>query len=411
MNIRIDGIGDDDLETFYTVLSTPFAFDLPDDEEERATRLAEMGSLAEPDRARCAFDGDEMVGTLGAFTLPMTIPGASTTAAGTTMVTVLPSHRRRGALRGMMSAHLADTRQRGEFMAALWASDSGIYHRFGFGMAAVNADIEIERYHVGLHRSLPPPGRVRMVSKDEFRRAATPLYADVASGRPGMFQRNEAWWNRRLRDRKSDRDGATAFRFALAEGDTGPEGYIMYRLKAGPWANDHGDGEIKVVELINATPTAAEALWAYALNHDLTAKITAHNIAEDDPLFSLLDAWRRAAPKITDNLWVRLVDVREALSTRRYTLDGALTMKIRDPFFDTLDTLMISVTDGSATVQRTTGDADLELDVEDLSAAYLGRPRFRQLARAGRLSGAGDALRTADLLFSWDPAPWCQEVF
>ena len=86
-------------------------------------------------------------------------------------------------------------------------------------------------------------------------------------------------------------------------------------------------------------------------------------------------------------------------------------MKIRDPFFDTLDTLMISVTDGSATVQRTTGDADLELDVEDLSAAYLGRPRFRQLARAGRLSGAGDALRTADLLFSWDPAPWCQEVF
>ena len=30
---------------------------------------------------------------------------------------------------------------------------------------------------------------------------------------------------------------------------------------------------------------------------------------------------------------------------------------------------------------------------------------------AGRVHGDADALRRADAMFSWDPLPWCPEVF
>lgn len=409
MTLRVATIEDDDFEAFVTAISTPFAFDIPEDEKER--RFAEMRTLHEVDRARAAFDGDQIVGTLGAFTLPMTIPGGSCSVAGTTVVTVLPSHRRRGALRGMMTAHLADTRARGEFMAALWASDSAIYHRFGYGMAAVDAQIDVDRGHVSLHRLAPRPGSVRMVAKAEFRKLAEPVYERVATGRPGMYTRSAPWWDRRLRDRASDRHGATALRFAVVDGEEGIDGYVMYRLEPGKWEDGHGDGKVTVRELIATSPRAYASLWSYVFGHDLVVKICAENLPEDDPVFSLLDGWRRAAPEISDNLWVRVLDVPAALTARRYSVDGTLAIQVSDPLYDSLDTYRLTVEDGRGQVERVTIDSDIQLDIEDLSAAYLGRPRLRQLARAGRLAGTAEALVTADRMFAWDPAPWCQETF
>lgn len=410
MNIRVGGIGPGDVERFLLAMSTPFGFDLPADERE--SRVEEFRRLFEVDRARCAFDGDEIVGTLGAFTLPMTVPGGTRVpVGGTTMVTVLPSHRRRGALRRMIEAHFDEVRDRGESMAALWASDSAIYHRFGFGMATVSAHVTIERDHAHFHRLAPDALPVRMVSPDDILELARPPYEAELGRRPGMYARNEAWWERRLRDRKSDRDGATAFRYAVVERSGTVEGYIQYRIKAGPWTENHGDGEIRVRELIGTTPQASASLWSFALGHDLTAKISAGNLPEDDPLFSLLDGPRRSAPRVLDQMWLRILDIDSALNARSYAADGAVTMSIHDPMDGTLTTRRLAVVDGTPTVDSHVGDADIHLDIEDLSAAYLGRSRFRELSRAGRLTGASEALTLADNMFGWDPAPWCQETF
>ena len=49
--------------------------------------------------------------------------------SGVTVVGVYPSHRRRGILRQMMRAQLDDVHERGEPIAALWASEAAIYGR------------------------------------------------------------------------------------------------------------------------------------------------------------------------------------------------------------------------------------------------------------------------------------------
>ena len=67
-----------------------------------------------------------MVSTIGAYSLEMTVPGNVVPRGGTTVVTVSPTHRRRGLLTEMMKRHFDDVRERAEPIAALWASESEI---------------------------------------------------------------------------------------------------------------------------------------------------------------------------------------------------------------------------------------------------------------------------------------------
>src|ERR1700744_4003067 len=87
------------------------------------------------ERMHAAFDDGKIVGGAGAFPYRMSVPGGGSVAAGgTTVVGVLPTHRRRGVLTSMMRAQLEDCRARGEVAAYLWASEGTIYGRFGYGL-------------------------------------------------------------------------------------------------------------------------------------------------------------------------------------------------------------------------------------------------------------------------------------
>ncbi|HEY8818342.1 MAG TPA: GNAT family N-acetyltransferase, partial [Candidatus Limnocylindrales bacterium] len=70
--------------------------------------------LWEPDRLIGAVDGGKWVGTGGAYSFGLTVPGGEIGAAGITMIGVSPSHRRRGILRQMMRWLLDQSRERGE---------------------------------------------------------------------------------------------------------------------------------------------------------------------------------------------------------------------------------------------------------------------------------------------------------
>ena len=54
----------------------------------------------------------------------------------------------------MMEAQLRDVRERGEPVAALWASEETIYGRFGYGLASLALHVEAERSAV---RDPPEP--------------------------------------------------------------------------------------------------------------------------------------------------------------------------------------------------------------------------------------------------------------
>ncbi|HMC69737.1 MAG TPA: GNAT family N-acetyltransferase, partial [Mycobacteriales bacterium] len=108
----------DELPAFFALLSTAFGEDFHDAE-------VEVESLtAEPERTLAAFDGADIVGTAGAFTFELTVPGGQLPAAGVTYVGVRPTHRRRGLLGTMMRRQLHEVHDRGEPVAVLWASEA-----------------------------------------------------------------------------------------------------------------------------------------------------------------------------------------------------------------------------------------------------------------------------------------------
>src|SRR4051794_5410858 len=84
---------------------------------ERFPRFLPLG------RMHAGFEEGRVVGGAGAFTFELSVPGGQVPCGGVTVVGVYPTHRRRGALRALMRAQLDDVHERGEPIAALWASE------------------------------------------------------------------------------------------------------------------------------------------------------------------------------------------------------------------------------------------------------------------------------------------------
>lgn len=402
MGLEVRAATADNIAEFRQVLGRAFGWEPPQERE------ASFGRIWEPERSFCVFDGDRMVATSGAFSLEMTIPGGIVPTAGTTMVSVLPTHRRRGALRRMMRAHLAEVQVKEEPLAALWASDSGIYGRFGYGCASQHHDLTIDRHQAGSHRLAPSAAEVTLIDSAEAQRRIPPIYDRIRLTRSGFFRRSDAWWAERwFADPASNRDGATALRFAVANDDSG---YFIYRQKS-HWEDGHGAGEVMVLDLMASSPQGWAGLWGLALSHDLVKRVTADRRPPDDPVFDLVAARRRVSGPLGDALWVRPHDLLKALAARRYQVEGRLVLEVHDPFLERISVVEIEGGPDGAAAQESDANPDLILDIEDLGASYMGWSRFRTLAKSGRIKGGYDSLTKADQMFSWDPQPWCPEVF
>ncbi|MEX0786279.1 MAG: GNAT family N-acetyltransferase, partial [Dehalococcoidia bacterium] len=245
-------------------------------------------ALCEFDRTLAAFDGDEIVGTTGIFSFDMTVPGATMPVAGVSWVSVKPTHRRQGALTQIMQRQLNDVRDRGEAIAALWASESIIYGRFGYGLAAQGIELKIAREHTSFAHQPEVCGRTRLVSRDDALQAWPAVYDRVLPSRPGMYSRSEAWWSHHALGEHDDRGGGFSGRFYVQyEEDGEPQGYARYRIQSGD--NDGAPGgTLAVQELIAATDAAYAGLWRYVFGVDLVATIRARWRSVDEPLMWML---------------------------------------------------------------------------------------------------------------------------
>ena len=386
-------------------------------------RLRLLGRLFEADRSLAAFDpalpaSAGPVGIAGAYTFLMSVPGGLLPAAGVTYVAVLPTHRRRGILRSLMRRQLADIAARGEPIAALWASESPLYGRYGYGRATTQASFRFARGEGALSAVAPADAALRLRIAEPAAATAelAKVYETVLPHQPGFFTRNDAWWERTLYDPEEDRHGFSPLRCVLAEDGSGPRGYALYRAK-GRWDDDTflPDSLLDVHELVAADPAAAAALWRDLLSRDLLTEITARLRPADDPvLYQLLDP-RRARPQTHDGLWVRIIDLPAALARRAYSCPVDLVLEVTDELLPGNAgrwRLRAGGPDEGARCERTAEAADVRLDVRELGAAYLGGTRLGTLAAAGlvRQSRPG-ALARLSAAMAWDPAPWCPRIF
>ena len=410
-------VAEDELAAFLAV-DQHASHGTPMSERAHANFLARL----EFGRILAAFDGDTIVGGTGAFSFQMRVPGTMAAVAGVSLVAVLPSHRRQGILSALMRRQLAEVSERGEAVAVLFASESGIYRRYGYGRASWHAAYRLQRGEGTLAPGAPAdPGlRLRIAEPLSARAELAKVYDLALAERPGLYARTGPWWDRLLTDPHSEDGSSRQIRCVLAEDDSGPRAYAVF-TSTDRWDEDAGlpRGVLEVSEAIATDPAATAALWDNLLSRDLVSEFRARMRPVDDPLLHLLADPRRVRSVVSDGLWVRLADVGRALAQRHYASPVDVVIEVADELCPhnagrwRLAAQASAAPAGfRATCERTTAPADVVLPVRAVGAAYLGGTGLKAMASAGLITevtpGSLAALSTA---MSWEPAPWCPMTF
>jgi len=402
------------LAEFDTVVSGAFYADVHEDQPKAL-------ALLDPARTHGIFDGTTLIGGGTMLARSMTLPGAGPVPiAAVSWVGIAADQRRRGALTTLMRAQLHGLHESGgDAVAVLWASEGGIYGRFGYGLASRRTTLTVPR---GAElRSDVDAGseRVALLEPDAAAPAVRKVHAEYAATRIGGLSRPEPAWELTFYDPERWRGGATAMRCAVVSG-----GYALFRVKEN-WDGRHGPQHtVRVHELAALTPTAHAALWRFLTHLDLVGEVRYGNAPTDDPLPFMLDNPRHAATDLNDGMYVRLVDVDRALLARRYSAPLDIVIDLSDEFCPwNAGRWHLSVSDsgsgsgfgsgsGDVRVERTDADADLACSSTDLGAVYLGSSRLSALAAAGRVRELRPgAVRAATAAFAAEHGPHCLEVF
>lgn len=357
------------------------------------------------ERTSCAFEGDELVGTSRNYSMHVTVPGgAQVGAAGVSAVAVLPTHRRRGILRAMMTRMLDDAVERDEPVAMLTASEGGIYGRFGFGVTTRVASLSLDTRAIEF-AGLGPEGRFRFLDPDEARKLEIELFERVRVAAPGAVSRPESWWT----DVQWSKEMGNRFDVVYESPEGSLDGYVVYGVKD-RWTPEPAH-EIRIADFVAASPEATHALWRYLCEIDLVKKITDANHPLDSPLPWLLRSPRAAmASGVHDFVWHRILDVPAALAARTYPVAGRLTLEIGDGFRPggaAQGTFHLEGGPDGSGCSPSEGAADLTCDVATLSAAWLGGVPWSELAGAGLVEErTAGSVATADAMFASSPLPF-----
>lgn len=405
MSYPIRPIVRDEFRLFSQVWERAFNFDEKDEVIEAFQEAFEF------DRSFVAVDGEQFVGTGGAFSFDLTTPGGHVPTGGLTVIAVLPTHRRRGILSDMMRYHFDEVRGREEPLSVLRASESIIYPRFGYGVATIDAGFQIDRRYTGFAVELPASGSVRLIDKEEARKTLPSIYAGLAATWPGFLSRSEKEWDLLLLDLEHWRDGMTANRFAIYEQGGEALGYMRYRVE-NKWEQGHAASVLLAAEMMAITPAAEAALWRYAFSVDLIKIIKTQTRPPEELLSLLLADPRRMKTKQGDGLWTRLLDIPASLEGRRYAIEGRLVFEVVDDFLpDVGGVFSLEGGPDGAQCRRSTATPEVTFDIAGLSGRYLGEGSFRMMHDAGRVTGDIDAVVRADQMFGWHRRPWCPHYF
>ena len=355
------------------------------------------------DRSIAVFDRGRIVGGAHSHLQEISIPGGASAIAGVANIEVQPTHRRRGIMTRMMQHQLEDVYRRGEPLAGLFASESVIYGRFGYGIGSLREEWSIQRHYTGYANRFDCPGRFEFIDPADIGAVLPEVFRRSTAGRPGVFQKAPYLWQREAQapeHRQGGRGGIFyAGYYGTDEDGAVMDGYARYRT----------DGDTVVVqELLAATREAGAALWRFCFDTDLVTQAQAERRPVDDPLPWMLADTRRLQRNTRDGLWLRLVDVAAALSQRQYATAGKLVIQVQDEVCPwNAKRFALEAGPEGASCRATEAAPGLALTAAALASTYLGAVSFSTLEQAGLVEEQkAGALERANGMFKVQQAPW-----
>jgi predicted acetyltransferase len=301
-------------------------------------------------------------------------------------------------------------RERGQPVAALWASQAAIYQRYGYALASVMRSYSVDAVDIGFHDGDSGLGHVERLNVEDGYDIVKNVYIEFIGQRMCYLHRAKALW---LNNALNSDAAEGPIHIAVSRDASGkPNGYAIYTLRHGKVDHVSRGQEIVVRDLAWLSQDAYRSLWSWIARHDLVGRVRWDNAPADDPAEELFMEPRLLNAHEREGVWLRVVDAAAALEARGYDVSGEITLAIG---VDDLAPWNVGAfkldasPDGARVTPATSGD--LQLSMKALASLYTGFRSARQLAAWGLIEGSDDAVRQADSIFSTRHAPHCPDHF
>ncbi len=388
--------------------------------EEAHTVAVVEKKIGEGSDESLASGSGEIIGGLFGAEFDLTLPGgAQVPTVGLAGVGINPARVGRGGLRVMMEEHLRRSASRGLAASTLWASESGLYERFGYGSTTTMAIHELRSSEAQFVKPMDDAGHCDVVfDQNEARRLVSEIYAQMATGVAGTTTRSDAWWDMVFTNKDGWMAPGPCMTLIHWNSEGEPDGYAFYKMVE-PHGGDSWivDGLASVREFVGLNNEAERALLGFLMKIPLCRRIRLDMSPVDSPLrHQLVDQRQFHQIEAHDGLWLRPLDVVRLLSERSYQTSGEVSLEINDPLFeDQRGPWLLSVAGNSAEERQATVTqtkvADLVLTPGQLGAVILGNTRVNELVEAGLIEGDNDVISQLDQLMLAHRKPFAFSKF
>jgi predicted acetyltransferase len=300
-------------------------------------------------------------------------------------VTVAQTHRRRGIQRQMMEAELRTAHALDVPIAMLTVSESSIYGRYGFGVAALAAEYRINtRGLTWIGRR--PDGRLDYIPVRQWRDAVPSLFERVRLSDPGQVRPFALRWDQAAGFVTHEGD-KSAERQAIQYRDAAGElrGLALYKINEGTSEQDFTTHEAQIIHLVAETDDAYAALWRFFIEMDLVLTIRYDLGSVDEPVRWMVSNFRAVEVRPFDMQYLRILDVKRVLEARGYEVPGEVSFEVTDDLGFAGGSWSLRADAGSAACDPSTASGDVSLGVVELSAMLVGGVSAEVLRAAGRV--------------------------
>lgn len=383
-----------DYREFNRMSSFAFQYDITDEDMEK--RLEKM--KLHPDEYWGYYADGKLAAKLILIPFRTWVGGKEFAMGGIAGVSTWPEYRRKGYVAELLRHALATMKEEGQVLSFLHPFSFPFYRKYGWEMYC-----EFKQYEIPL--ALMPrypalPGRVERV---EDWRLLNEIYIEYAVRYNGMLVREADWWEDVVFVREK---GVSAVWY---DEKGRPRGYVRYKVK---------DKEMEIHELIALDEEARRALWTFIAQHDsMLDKIKMYVPADDSLSFLVSDP--RFKQEIHPYFMARVVDTAAFLEQYPFEASGAehtVVLHVEDVQAEwNRGSFRIDIDgQGNARVSRYKSSpvedhhregegpvpAGLSLDIQTLTALFLGYRDASFLHSVGRLSGSREEAITLDSLIS-----------
>ena len=363
-----------------------------------------------PDWTLCALVDGKLVSSFTAIPFTMRANGNAVALAGVSTVGTQPEYRRQGLLRRIQTQAFADMRDRGQSLAALWASQAAIYQRYGYAMTTVLRSYRVDTTDISFYDGDWGSGHIERLSVTDAFDVIKSIYIRFVENRTCYLHRSKALW---LQNAMEEIEGQGPIHAAVHFDNEGTaDGYTIYTLRAGKVDHATRGQEIIVRDMAWLSMAGYRSMWEWLKRHDLVGRVSYPTAAVDDPAVELFAEPRLLHGVDHEGIWLRIVDATSALEDRAYSSEGEVSIGLTDDPLTPWNNRSIRLEASPEGARVTpTKSSDLRTSVKALASLYSGFRTARQLRAWGLIEGEDHAIDTADRLFASRHAPHCPDHF